>query len=256
MLNQSLISKLNAVPGDIAIYIEDCETHEVFVKDCDNPLLAASTIKLAVMLAAFESFKRGIIDPNDVYTVKDSDKVPSCGALTYMHSGLNVTYMDLVVLMIILSDNTATNILIEKIGMPFINNTVQTYNISGIQLRRKLFDAFAQSKGLENTVSARSLALILKLILDEKAVSADASKAMLKILLNQRLNGKIPFYLHDKDIDIAHKTGEDDGISHDAGIIFAKHTIVAVFLSNNTYTPQFERFIQDTSLWLCERLSD
>ena len=66
---------------------------------------------------------------------------------------------------------------------------------------------------------------------------------MLQILKDQRLNGKIPFFLD--DYEIAHKTGEDDGITHDVGIVFADHPVLLCFASNHTDVPAFERLIQD-----------
>jgi len=71
--------------------------------------------------------------------------------------------------------------------------------------------------------------------------------AMVSILLDQRLNGKLPFYLHGEGVRCAHKTGEDDGITHDAGIIFSDKPFVLVMLSNNVDVPAFERLMQDTA---------
>ena len=76
---------------------------------------------------------------------------------------------------------------------------------------------------------------------------------MLKILLDQRLNGKLPFFLHDKGIRCAHKTGEDDGITHDAGIVYSEKPFVIVMLSNDVDVPAFERLMQDTARELAFR---
>ena len=89
--------------------------------------------------------------------------------------------------------------------------------------------------------------MFLRLLHGGKLVSPSASRQMLSILKNQRLNGKMPFFLHEKGIKVAHKTGEDDGTSHDAGIIYAVHPLIAVFLGNDTDVPAFERFMQDAS---------
>ncbi|MBQ6716690.1 MAG: serine hydrolase, partial [Clostridia bacterium] len=88
------------------------------------------------------------------------------------------------------------------------------------------------------------------LLMEEKLVSVCASREMLSILKNQRLKGKMPFFLSPMGIKTAHKTGEDDGITHDTGVIFTNPACVAVFLSNNVSVPDFERFIQDASLAL------
>ena len=68
------------------------------------------------------------------------------------------------------------------------------------------------------------------------------------ILLNQRLNGKLPFYLHGAGVKCAHKTGEDDGITHDVGIIFADQPVIFSFLSENTDVPEAELALQKLAL--------
>ena len=68
---------------------------------------------------------------------------------------------------------------------------------------------------------------------------------MLQILSNQQLNGKMPFYLHSQGICCAHKTGEDDGITHDVGIIYASHPVIFCFVSQHTDVPRAERFLQE-----------
>ncbi|MBO7385218.1 MAG: serine hydrolase, partial [Clostridia bacterium] len=157
------------------------------------------------------------------------------------------THADLAVLMIILSDNTATNILADILGIGYVNGVLERYGLSGMCLRRKMFDGEAAARGLENTVTARACAVFFRRLLKGELVSPDASRKMLSILSDQRLNGKIPFYLHGQGIRVAHKTGEDDGVSHDAGVIFSDRPVIAVFLGNDTDVPAFERYMQDTA---------
>ena len=250
MLNKKSLEALNAIPGKTGVWLENLVTGDTSSANPDAPLIAASVIKLAVLLEAFRQYENGSLDPNALYAVKASDKVPSCGAIAYMHDGLYVSWRDLATLMIILSDNTATNILIDRLGIPQINDALDEYGLEGMRLRRKMFDAEAAARGLQNTITAASVARFLRLLYEERLVSPNASREMLQILKNQRLNGKIPFYLHSLGISVAHKTGEDDGTSHDAGIIFLKEPVIAVFLSNDTDVPRFERFIQDSCLAL------
>ena len=75
---------------------------------------------------------------------------------------------------------------------------------------------------------------------------------MMEILGDQRLNGKLPFFLHSMDVELAHKTGEDDGTTHDVGVIFAKQPFVVCMLSNDVDVPAFERVMQDAALELYE----
>jgi len=238
-------AKVASLPGDIGVYMLDTATGEVYQHKEEFPLEAASVIKLPIMVEAFRQFEAGLLHPDETVTIQASDKLPSCGALTYLHDGLTVTLLDLVTLMIILSDNTATNLMIDRLGQENIQATISALGLKGTQLNRKLFRPELSAKGIQNYVTAQDMAVILSGLLRGEIVSPDASKEMLQILGNQRLNGKMPFFLHDKGIRCAHKTGEDDGITHDVGIILTDAPKVFCFLSNRTDVPQAERVLQE-----------
>ena len=97
--------------------------------------------------------------------------------------------------------------------------------------------------------TAREIGMLLEKAYRGELVSPAASRQMLDILLAQQLNGKLPFFL---DCEVAHKTGEDDGITHDAGIIFAPKPFIVCLFSNNTDVPPFERLMQDIARELYE----
>ena len=92
--------------------------------------------------------------------------------------------------------------------------------------------------------------LLLEGLLRGTLLNTEASAEMLSILRNQRLNGKMPFYLHSRGVPVAHKTGEDDGITHDVGIIYQDDPVIFCFLSNDTVVPQAERAIQEIAAML------
>ena len=246
---ENIISGARELKGDIALYHMDLTTGKEASMNGDMPLVAASVIKLFIMAEAFRRFEDGSLSPNMEFTVEPGMKMPSCGALTYMHDGLKVTAMDLVVLMIILSDNTATNMLIDLLGIDNINSLIDSIGAEGCRLNRRLFDSEASRRGVQNYITARGVGRLLKLIWDKQLVSEKASEKMLSILMDQRLNGKIPFFL---DCDVAHKTGEDDGTTHDAAIVMSEKPFILVVLSNNTYVPACERFMQDAAKALAE----
>ena len=84
-------------------------------------------------------------------------------------------------------------------------------------------------------------------------ISPQASRQMLDILLDQRLNGKLPFFVDSMGVDVAHKTGEDDGISHDVGILYADEPLVCCFVGEHVNVPLYERLMQDAALFLCTK---
>jgi len=247
----SICSEWENLPGESAFYYKNLTTGETLELNSDLPFIAASVIKLPVMIEFFFQIQEGRVDFKERFSIRTEDKMPSCGALTYLHEGLEVTALDLCTLMIILSDNTATNLLIHRLGMDRINARMATLGLRRTVLSRLLFDSQAQSRGLENHVCASEIGFLLESLYRGELVSPVYSEQMLSILKNQRLNGKIPFFLH--GIPLAHKTGEDGGISHDAGIVYTPEPFVVCFLSQNTHVPRFERWIQDTSLRLAQK---
>ena len=237
--------------GDVSVWHMDLTDGSVHGYDEKKPLVAASVIKLFIMAEAFRRFEDGSFSPSEEFVITPDVKKPSCGALTYMHDGLKVTAMDLVVLMIILSDNTATNMLIDRLGIGNINDMIKNViGAEGCSLNRKLFDSEASRRGIQNYITAAGVGRMLKMVWDRQLVSPEASERMLSIMLDQRLNGKMPFFL---DCDVAHKTGEDDGTTHDAAIVFADKPFIFVMLSNNVNVPAYERFMQDAARELAEK---
>ena len=234
------------LPGQTALYYKNLVTGQTLNLNGELPIIAASVIKIPLMVEFFFQAQENRISFQETFQIRAEDKKPSCGALTYLHDGLEVTALDLCTLMIILSDNTATNLLIRRLGPEHLNRRMESLGLRGTSLVRLLFDAEAQGRGLENRVCAADIASLLERLYRGELVCPEFSAQMLSILKNQRLNGKIPFY----GVPIAHKTGEDDGITHDAALVYAPEPFIACFLSQNTDVPRFERWIQDASLQL------
>jgi len=245
------LKRIEQTPGRVGFYYCPLGGEPVMFNP-DEPLVAASVIKVPIMVEAFRRIGAGTLDPNAEVVIAPEDKKPSCGALTYMHDGLKVTVRDLIVLMIILSDNTATNLMIDMLGVEPVNETMRELGIPGITLRRKLFEPELSRRGIQNTITARGVGMLLGRMAEGRLLGEAPDRQMMDILLDQRLNGKLPFFLHPLDVDVAHKTGEDDGTTHDAGVVFAKKPFVVCMLSNDVDVPRFERLIQDTALELYE----
>lgn len=242
-MKENILAMLNEIPGKIGFYYKNLTTGEEWTLNPTLPLMAASVIKIPVLVEVFAQIEAGTVDKNEIYEIQEQDKLPSCGALNYMHTGLAVTLADLYTLMIILSDNTATNLLIKKFGMENINHRMRGLGLSVTTINRLLFDASEGAKGKENYISAKEIGFLLEKMVRGELVSPSASAQMLAILKNQRLNGKIPFYFT-SEVKIAHKTGEDSGITHDVGIVFAPQPFVVCFCSNEVDVPRFESAIQ------------
>lgn len=239
-----MLEKIRTFPGDVGFYFENLATGATASFQPDRTLLAASVIKLPMMVEAFRQFESGMLNPAEPVVVRDADRVPSCGVLTYLHDGLTVTVRDLVTLSIIVSDNTATNLLMDILTIDRVNALLDGLDMPNTRLRRRMFDRQAAARGLQNTICAGEIGALLARLYRGDIVSPDACAQMLQILKDQQLNSKMPF-LFAETIDIAHKTGEDSGISHDVGIVYADEPFVLCFCGNNIDAPQFERLMQD-----------
>ena len=244
--------KLKEAPGSVSFYYKSLTDGQEMAYRGDEKMYAASVIKTYIMAAAFAGMESGELDPNRVIEVKKADCVPSCGAVAYMHEGLQVTLMDLIVLMIILSDNTATNIVIDLLGMETINRQIKALGYEDPWLRRKMYDWEKARKGIQNLITARGVGRLLTDLYEGKTVSREASDRMIAILKDQQYDSKMPFYLRALDDApvVAHKTGEDTGITHDVGIVYAEKPFVVCFCGNDTDTPAFERIMAEITYYL------
>ena len=244
--------QLEKLGGDTGVYVKNLVTGETFMRGEDVPVVAASVIKIPVMIEAFRAAHDGELALSEIHALADDERLPSCGTLEAMHAGIEMTLEDLVKLMIIVSDNAATNIMIRRVGMENVNKTLRELGCQKSTLNRLLFDAEASRRGVKNYITAREMGEVLEKLWRGEVVSEAASKAMMDILLDQRLNGKLPFFIDSMGIDIAHKTGEDDGISHDVGVIFTKESLVVCFVGEHVNVPLYERLMQDAAKVLCE----
>ena len=247
---------LSRVPGRVSCYYKNLVTGETFGYQEEKLMMAASVIKLFVMTEAFARIEAGELEADRLITVKREDCVPSCGALTYLHDGIQVTVMDLITLMIILSDNTATNVLIDLLGMDAINKRIRSLGFEKTILQRKMFEYDKAALGVQNYITAKEVGELLERMYKGTLVSPAASEKMISIMKNQQLNHKIPYFIEplENPPEIAHKTGEDDGITHDVGIVFAREPFVICFCGNETSVTVFERVMGEISLKLAKKL--
>lgn len=253
-MKEAILEQIKSISGKVGFYYKNLVTGDTLRFQDDMQLQAASVIKIPILIEVFSRLELGTVSKKDIFTIKKEDKLPSCGALFYMHDGLQVTLEDLYTLMIILSDNTATNILIKHMGIEQINKTLQQIGLKQTKINRLLFDSEQSALGVQNYISASEIGCLLEKMYLGELISPAASAEMLHILKNQRLNGKIPFFVPN-GIEIAHKTGEDDGITHDVAIIYAPQPFVVCFCGNGVDVPLFERMMQDITAQLLAKAS-
>lgn len=250
---KDIIARLEAVAGNASFFYKSLEGQpETAAFNEDFAHVAASIIKVPIMVECFRRFDQGSAKKTDTLTLRDEYRVPPCGVLTFMHQGLEVTLMDLIWLMITISDNVATNMLIDYLGIDAIEDTIRACGLRQTTLGRKLFDRSPGAKGKSNYISAADCGLLLEKMYLGQLISPQASKEMLDVLKGQQLNNKIPFLLP-LDYTVAHKTGEDGSITHDVGIVYAKRPFIVCFCGSRVDAPAFNRLMAEVTLELTSR---
>jgi beta-lactamase class A len=215
-------------------------SRELFI-DADTPFHAASTMKLPVMIELFRQARSGRLSLDDQLTVRNEfhsivDGSPyklsegdDSDTEVYAAAGRSLTLRHLCELMITVSSNFAANLLIERVGVENVRRTVTALGADGMQVLRGVEDQKAFDKGMNNTTTARGLAVLLDRIAHGTAVDAGADSEMLAILKRQKFDDAIPAGLPEGTV-VAHKTGSITRIHHDAAIVFAARPYVLVLL--------------------------
>ena len=247
-----IMKRLREVPGKVGFYYKNLVTGETMGLNEDEPFQAASVIKLPIYAAIMKLANEGRADLSEKLVCRHEDKVPPCGALYFFTNEPEVDIRTLCGLMITISDNAATNLLIRRFGIEALNEQFREIGLIKSHIERLLFDHSESARGKCNKVVPREMAGLLEKIARHTFVSEETSIAMEKLLLEQQINHKIPGYLN-WEIEVGHKTGEDEGVTNDVGIVYAKEPFVVSFMNNNTYVPEAERAIREISLDLVER---
>jgi beta-lactamase class A len=207
----------------------------------DDVFHAASTMKVPVLIELFHQVHEGKLKLDDPLLIKNEfhslvdgsvytlDPGDDSEADLYKAVGQTRTLRQLCELMITVSSNLATNLLIEKLGVENIRATVHSLHADGMNVLRGVEDGKAFAKGLNNTTTARGLQQLMDAIASGEAVDQDSSKQMIAILERQTFNECIPAGLP-PGIRVAHKTGEITKIHNDAAIVFAPKPFVLVIL--------------------------
>ena len=246
-------TRLDALPGRIGFYYEDLSSGETFALREDELFESASVIKLPMFAAIQKWHAEEKISLQEKLVFREEDKYPSCGALQFFPSPMEVDIETLCKLMITISDNTATNLLIRRFGMEAFNEEFRRMGLRKSRIERLLFDSKASSRGLENRVTPKDMGLLLEQIYRRAFVNDSVSAYMEDILLRQQIKHKIRGYLP-KSIPCAHKTGEDNGITNDVGIVYADPPFIVCWLTNQTDVPEAEKAIREITLELTQNV--
>lgn len=232
--------------GKVALYATDLRTGKSVALDADTPVPTASVIKLTVLFDALKQIQEGSASFADRLTLQKDNQVEGSGVLGLFDTPLVVTLKDALTMMVVVSDNTATNLAIDRLGLKNIDNQIQALGLKNTYLYKKVFmpappDAPADQKtfGLGKT-TAREMAQVMEHFATCDAFPKALCDTAVGILKNQQDHADIARYLD--GVDIANKTGSLNDVRNDVAIVYAKNgpIIISAFTYDNkdeSWTP-------------------
>lgn len=221
--------------GVLGVAIRDLTTGEEIL--CNEKLVfpTGSSIKIPVLIEPHKQAAAGGYKLTDRLEVKKQDQVGGSGVIAHFGDGTSsLSLHDLSVLMIVLSDNTATNMLIDKVGMASVNRTLTELGLSEIRLQRKMIDQRASARGDENLATPRAAMQLMEKLWRGEVVSrtlSDEVLAILKIRKDSAIPRAVPL-----NIDVASKPGGIEGVACDWGLVYVPNRpyAIAVMTSYNS----------------------
>jgi beta-lactamase class A len=222
--------------GMMGVAIEDLSTGEQSFLREDEVFAQASSIKIAVLAELCLQAQQGKLKLTDLYTVQSSDLVADSDIMGGLTPGVTrVTLRDLATMMVAVSDNSAANVLIDRIGMENVNAMLDALGLAHTRLRRKMMDLEAAKQGRENISSPREMMMLLGSIYRGKLLNKESTAEFFKVLSTNK-DSWIPRDLP-ADVKIANKPGALEGVRNDSGIVFVEGRpyvicVMTAFLEN------------------------
>jgi beta-lactamase class A len=207
--------------GVMGIAIEDLTTGDHFLLHEDEVFAQASSIKITVLANLYLQAQQGKLKLTDLYTVQSSDLVPDSDIMGGLTPGVTrITLRDLATMMVAVSDNSATNVLIDRVGMQNVNAMLDSLGLTHTRLRRKMMDLQAAKEGRENISTPREMMALLDAIFHGKLLNKDSTADFFKVLSTNK-SSFIPRDLP-ADLKVANKPGELEAVRNDSGIVFVE----------------------------------
>ena len=240
-LEARLQAAIAASGAEVALAMRTLDGRTELFLDADKSVHAASTMKVPVMIELYRQAHTGALSlderlpiRNDFRSIVDGSSYSlsegdDSDAEVYANVGRTMSLKRLCELMITVSSNFATNLLIERLGVENIRRTVAALGAQGMQVLRGVEDSKAFQNGLNNTTTARALLVLFERLAQGNAVSTAADRKMIDVLLRQRFRDAIPAGLP-ASTRVAHKTGTITRIHHDAGVIYGPRPYILVVL--------------------------
>lgn len=221
-LNEELRDVDRKLDGVMGLAVKDLTSGETFFISADEIMPQASSIKIAVLANLYLQAQRGKLKLNEEYVVRKEDLVPGSDIMLGLTPGVTrLTLHDLATMMVAVSDNSATNVLIDRLGMENINSMLEDLGLHSTRLRRKMMDLKAASEGRENVATPREMMTLLETIYKAKLLNQPMTDDFIKMLSTHKESAMLQG-LPD-DAVAANKPGELEAVRNDSGIVLVKN---------------------------------
>jgi beta-lactamase class A len=230
---EQVIADAEATGGTVGVVISASGGWS-FAHNGDRRFRAASTVKIPIMISIFQRVDAGELRLDLPFTMSASDFSAGSGVLHELHEGLQVTVADLLYLMMSISDNTATNVLIDMASMDTINALMRELGMEQSTLGRKMQGHPAEGEQRENWATPSEYASLIGKLLDHDVASGEACESMIALLEKQQNARRIGRYVPEDGFRWGSKTGSISGVVNDVGFIAGDGgtVIVSVYCEN------------------------
>ena len=269
------------MPGVVGVSAKNLATGTELLYNADDLFFTASTFKIPLLVGFYSQVELGNIELNDRIEITEDSKVAGTGVLKEMDPGIKITFHDLAKLMIIVSDNTATDIIYNRVGKDYLhkilfslgmiktkipmttrellcnivgldpNDRFVTWTTVQTKLRNKEFviEAEGFQEATSDVSSPREMTNLLEMIERREVISTKACNEILGILKRQQLRELLPKKLPSSGTSVAHKTGGYHGIQCDVGVVYSNNSsyTVAIMAKQITDMDKMQSAIADLS---------
>ena len=218
-LEKSILDIDRGLDGVMGVAIVDLTDGHKYLLHANDVYPQASSIKICVLAELYRQAQQGKLKLTDLYTVNAADLVQDSDIMGGLTPGVTqITLRDLATMMVAVSDNSATNVLIDRVGMDNVNAFLKAQGLRDTRLRRKMMDLKAAAEGRENVSTPNEMVNLLQALYRDEILNQEMTADFFKVLSTHK-DSWIPSNLPD-DLKIADKPGALEGVRNDSGVIF------------------------------------